>query len=566
MRWPPRLRAWARQLDMFPDDLAPVMGEMVVRLAAAVGPLSVASGAGTGEPDGLDGIARRGPWGRLLLSEWALADVVPEEFLRRAAAGEQSFLRLRRVAPVAGRRTVVLVDAGPDQLGAPRLVQAAALLAFARRAVVAGAELAWGALQQRGLHEGVSDQTLGHLRLARTSAPVSAADVAWWTAKLAARGPASDLWIVGGPAAVGCGLSPRTVEVVDPLDVGGARLDVRVQTPLRSAGVSLQVPDDDTCVRLFRFAIRPPPRAQLATRPGLFAVVPGGNRLIVSLENGGYGAFHIPNSTNVKQPGHTRVWVPEGRAVAVGFYRRGFRHVMVDGAQLRLWSGVRTPIPPGFVIPERPRLCVVGWWGGSQCLFVHAGDDALWALDLDRGYTWAQVAEAVNWFDVDVAYRLRDGGAERLKLLGPWTWEPIPGCTPDLGPVTDVLSSPRPALWLGDHQWVVVDEGQVFPVAVHPTEEVHGVVPFGTATGSGPGVGVVCLGRGRDAGRIRIAMCAGEGEGEVIVRAAEPVVSVSVSGANGDALIAWRTRSGRIGVWSRWGGGVVLDVAPGAAS
>lgn len=103
-----------------------------------------------GEPDGYDGISRRGHYERLLLSEWLLADLEPIEFLRRASEGEHNFHSLRKQDPVGGRASLLLFDVGPDQRGAPRLAHLAFAIAFQLRAQRAHAELLWGLLQHPG--------------------------------------------------------------------------------------------------------------------------------------------------------------------------------------------------------------------------------------------------------------------------------------------------------------------------------------------------------------------------------------------------------------------------------
>jgi hypothetical protein len=50
--------------------------------------------------------------------------------------------------PAAGGACLAVFDAGPGQLGGPRVAQISALLAFARRAETAGVRFAWGVLQE----------------------------------------------------------------------------------------------------------------------------------------------------------------------------------------------------------------------------------------------------------------------------------------------------------------------------------------------------------------------------------------------------------------------------------
>ncbi|HSF40711.1 MAG TPA: hypothetical protein VLT87_13030, partial [Thermoanaerobaculia bacterium] len=135
---PRPLAPWRPWLAIFPRDLALSLGPVLQRLSFAVGPLRMERASGEGDPDGFDGLAQRGPYERLLPSEWLLADEAPEEFLRRAAGGEHTFLHLARPVPGGSHLSVALFDAGPGQLGSPRIAQLAALIVLARRAEAAG--------------------------------------------------------------------------------------------------------------------------------------------------------------------------------------------------------------------------------------------------------------------------------------------------------------------------------------------------------------------------------------------------------------------------------------------
>lgn len=103
--------------------------------------------ADEGEPDGIDGLARRGPIDRLLSSEWLLATDAPDEFLRRYEQGELGYLKLGYAREQRPETALVLFDAGPGQLGLPRIAQLACLVVLARRATRVNAELRWGTLQ-----------------------------------------------------------------------------------------------------------------------------------------------------------------------------------------------------------------------------------------------------------------------------------------------------------------------------------------------------------------------------------------------------------------------------------
>ncbi|MGZ3458625.1 MAG: hypothetical protein ACXU86_08980, partial [Archangium sp.] len=147
MRLPEALRPWAAHLSLLPEDLALSLGAHVARLAAALGPLRARDEREGGEPQGYDGLTRRGSPERLLMSEWLMALEAPDEFVRRAAFGEQAYLRPAFRQPRGGHRTVALLDAGPDQLGAPRIAHLALLVVLARRAEAVGASFSWAVLQ-----------------------------------------------------------------------------------------------------------------------------------------------------------------------------------------------------------------------------------------------------------------------------------------------------------------------------------------------------------------------------------------------------------------------------------
>jgi hypothetical protein len=120
----------ARQLDFFEPELVPELTRMALVLERSFGPNPGTSGD---EPAGWSELGRRGPFERLSMSEWALAEAEPDEFLRRAAQNELLFWQREPEEHVAGGRLGLLLDAGPSQLGACRVVQLALLVVFARR-------------------------------------------------------------------------------------------------------------------------------------------------------------------------------------------------------------------------------------------------------------------------------------------------------------------------------------------------------------------------------------------------------------------------------------------------
>lgn len=265
MELPRALMPWAEWLDLFPTELIAPVGELVRRLDLAIGPLRTPTQPGQGEPNGFDGIARRGDYDRLLLSEWLLADEAPDEFLRRAAMNEHVFLEPARIAPAGARCSVALFDAGPNQLGAPRLAHLAALIVLARRAQAIGAQFQWGLLQEeeRNLHSEVTRGSLSHLLKARSLREARDEDVAAWRVQAASLVGVEDCWLIGGkrlqelPSAQGA----RLLQVADPLEPESQFLNIRI-THTASASIQPQsripIPHDRNAPSLMFFSEKEP--------------------------------------------------------------------------------------------------------------------------------------------------------------------------------------------------------------------------------------------------------------------------------------------------------------------
>lgn len=137
---------WWEQLDFLAPDARADFGRIIELLERGLA--STCATPRSDDPAGWSGLSRRGPWERLLPSEWALAELSPEEFARRAGEGELAFWDLARESLEQSRSVWVWVDVGPDQLGACRVVQIALLLYLQRLCRLSGGEFYWGAIQQ----------------------------------------------------------------------------------------------------------------------------------------------------------------------------------------------------------------------------------------------------------------------------------------------------------------------------------------------------------------------------------------------------------------------------------
>jgi hypothetical protein len=348
---PQELAPWGGLLGLFSPDLAGEVGRMLPLLALAVGPMRAALPVSGGEPDGFSGIARRGSYERLLLTEWLLADEAPEEFARRAAMGEHAFFHLARRSPTRAASSVAIFDSGPEQIGAPRIAHLAALIVLAARAERAGARFAWGILgaPDGALTPTVTAQSVLGLLGARTAVAADAGDVAAW-ADRAARSGWEDAWLVGR-GVVADGWKHATLEIRDVLDPERRALAVIARTPRAPPReVELALPDPAASVRLLRdpFAvIAPAPRRQQSgTAPAsnlVFAL--NGTKLFARSGVGEILAYPVPNSPR-DVVGRVRRYRPRtpGVVAAVGWIKRGLAMATVTGDGIVLeHTGARGP-------------------------------------------------------------------------------------------------------------------------------------------------------------------------------------------------------------------------------
>lgn len=249
MKLHPQLTPWAPWLSLFDPELVQAVGDLLLRLSPMLGPLTRVSARQQVEPGGVGDIVQRGSYERLLLTEWAYADVAPEEFVRRAANNELLFTGPEPSTSQRPLRSVALFDAGPLQLGEPRLVHIAMFILLARRAQQAGAEFLWGWLQTPGQLQDMSGEAaMTALLGGRTLLAADEAIVAEWTQALG--GQQDDCWVIGSHASVGPPQARYRVSIErllleDVLEVvllqKGARREVK-----------LNLPAQDACIRVLR--------------------------------------------------------------------------------------------------------------------------------------------------------------------------------------------------------------------------------------------------------------------------------------------------------------------------
>jgi hypothetical protein len=354
---PPPLMPWAALLEIFPTDLARALGPLVQRLDVAIGPLRARHRAGQGEPDGYNGLERRGLYERLLISEWLLAEELPDEFARRAATGEHAFLKSARREPAQARSCVALLDAGPSQLGAPRLAHLAALIVLARRAQLAGARFEWGILQDEAqtLFDEISPHNIELWLQARTTKILDNENLIQWRDHVSAASQGDDFWMIGGrdlesyKAAQGTSL----LLVEDPLDCEARTLQVQVKMAQRTAqNIILELPAGAACARLLR---EPFGMAQREWRKVSQACAAQSNLFFADssrlLARGAEGVvlYQIPKTPSGGMPRPKRYQVDVKNLVAAGVYGRAVMAVVQvkDGFQLLCLNKRSSPFDYG---------------------------------------------------------------------------------------------------------------------------------------------------------------------------------------------------------------------------
>lgn len=426
-------------------DLQEHFAPWVTALRRMLGPLGRRVLPDRGAPDGFDGIARRGPYDRLLASEWALADEAPDEFLRRAADGELSFLRLVRREPVRARASVALVDAGPAQLGGPRVGHLPVMIALAERAAAAGARFAVQVIHtappgEPGGEALLGDGTVGALssvmRASSLFEPEPATVRAWLD--FARRAGWDDLWIVGGRNIPGLDRAPpRTVVhrvVVREEAPRSLRVEVRQHRAVRAA--TFELPTDARCFRVLSGRLReaphrppaPPParsrRFDIESTPVLLA---DGRKLVGRTPDHNLVLLTVPDwaQPNERRPGHPRLLVPpyEERAIAVGWYRRRVVILGCGRHGLALYDHCNDRIPhtrTALALPDDVAESARGMRPDAPlgALLVDAGPTTYWLDPRGRVFRFRQ--GAVEEIDRDVlAMEFVMGHVRRLARTGP---------------------------------------------------------------------------------------------------------------------------------------------------
>ena len=355
MNLPPSLAPWAGYLNIFPEEVSLALGPIIQRVSMLIGSPQPRLHEKEGEPDGFDGLNRRGTYERLLLSEWMLADELEDEFMRRAVMGEHLFLNRAHSSPVGTRASLALFDTGPSQLGSPRIVHIAALIVLANRADTARSTFSWGVLQQpeTPAYREVNAGNIMTLLAARSHNEVSDTHVSAWEQQLATWSGLDDVWLIGARRLSRIQTEKRSsrLYVEDILDPDKHELRLSCNSASGSVSeVTLELPKHNISTRLLRdpFAAAVPeiqktPSSNYNGSSLLFDMT--GTKLFTRTAKWEVTAFNVPNSPRAgagkPKRYHTRKWKPVCAAGRVG---RAIALIAPDDRFVRLEYCRQAPI------------------------------------------------------------------------------------------------------------------------------------------------------------------------------------------------------------------------------
>ena len=431
---PRPLQPWRDWLGWFDAELAQQVGEMVLRLSDLVGKTPSAGRAGPPEPDGLGDLRSRGPYERLLATEWLLADEIPDEFLRRAAASEHLFLAPRLRAARVERSVVAIFDCGPRALGAPRLAHIAAWILLARLAGEHGGTLRWGVLQAPGeLHPADAPTQLGALMRARRFEPGSAAHATQWRAALAQLpgADAREAWWIGA-AGPGMPENPSRNERALTLrpQLADDALEARLASPGTQRRAELRLPPARAGAALLRgdFGTPAVPRAlapgrtlrarRMSLTQGILMSVPPGRVAVPELGQPAMLVFSVPRHGQTKLARARRQqWSAARPPIAALLGRADTQALCAMGPFLHFWQ-----LPNFIDHRERPpRECFEASASTGRLLPMAclSGNDRVLACVLDAAghlVTWAAPLVRANPNKVPLDATLVD---KRVHLMTP---------------------------------------------------------------------------------------------------------------------------------------------------
>lgn len=584
---PRPLARWKQELSEFPEEIGLLLGRFVARLSPAFDALARHDTPDHGEIDGFDGLSRRGTPERLLPTEWALARLAPLEFLRRAAQMEQQYYKLAHRVPAAPRGSVVLLEAGPDQLGAPRLAQLAVLILLFERARRARGTVAWQLVHRLGesMLTTFDRQSVHSFLRGRTALPTGSSALGEWRRSIAEWFGDGELWLLGSPAFLSeAPAKARSIAISERVDRKRGVLDVEFRSRSRAPRrVELELPEPGTAARVLRDPFEEPAQAPGIRPPRpdanlLFS--PTGSRLFYRDAEGTLVELFVPE--NPRQPigPGRRHAAPHGTLVtAVGIYGRNLawlgtaRGVAVLTSVRPLRRDVPIEVRASAPIADgAPELWPLVAFTSPLSAILVAADRSLWRVFFEE--RWDSVESELVAEGVLALAPLRRqgalavvehyGGGRRGPRRGPVLLELFPSSERVVN-VPVPRGSPvflRTAMRSGAETWCVAAPFErTVPIVCH--RPARGSEPTGTRTEimSVPEgarvVGIDISGnKADDLGLYLLddrssVSVVGRGRSRVIAQSRSPIVDIAIASAAG--RIAYTTEAGELALVERSG-------------
>lgn len=344
MKLPNELNKWSSILSLLPTELALSLGKLIKDIEILLLQLDKHISAGAIEPEGYKGLSRHGSYQRLAISEWLLADELPLEFDRRAAMNEHLFYQLQLLEHKGQRYSIVLLDRGFLQLGAPRLVHLAIIILMQRRAQLANCQFYWGCIQQpKILTEKVSAKTLNEYIKTKKLAAASEQHLTQWQSWLQTHpyfsNKQKDIWLVTALKINNNALCNRYLCVNEMPIPGKNQLSIEVIHNQYNYTKTITLPEDEHCVRLIRepfksTATKNSNKTKIQLNGSLF-FCKNATKLLIQSEQNGYLACPIPST--VREPiGNIRQHKCQAatRLVAMQIYKRRLMSISHVGNEL----------------------------------------------------------------------------------------------------------------------------------------------------------------------------------------------------------------------------------------
>jgi hypothetical protein len=568
---PGALRRFRHELDIFPSEIQSALGRLLPPLARLLGNESSASDYSEA-PDGFDGVVRRGPYERLLASEWGLHSVAPLEFLRRAADAEHAFYALSYEQPRSRRGSVVLLDSGAEQLGGCRIVQLALLVLLHERARRQGARFRWRSLSDssQALHTGLDAVAVRGFLTARSAFVTEAAH-----AISAAREHAEEeSWLIGSPRLLA--QAPDVAHAIalrERPEPGPEAVEVALlgRAPRR---VTLELPKGPIATRLLRnpFDAPKPLRLARSERPSAgFSINAQGNRVFYLTEDGRLASltsnlgrttvapprfYESSNGMQIVAAGsaHKRVnWLSVSRGL-----------VAVQSSKVLRPGGARVATCPGPLLSAGETLWPLELSTNPVCAAFVASDRSLFRVDFDRQLCEplaSGVSALTSLGSGTIAATVEKGqkGGPCVIIAGPTTLREVR--YEHAGAVSDLRAVNAHRLFLGRHEGdryhiacLLADRGETWDERTLRPPSGTTVIGIVEASGSAADAGLLLL----DEDRRRLSTVARAHSYDVL-RSDTPISEVQIASWHG--RVAYRTRDYRVGfVSGRGQGHVWFDV------